>query len=91
MRERTVSSVSLDTVSRIPPNPVSYLGGPKSDALLEAEVPVFNHRVCNAIFEVAGLDEKLTDTFICAGVEEGGVDACEVSTYEDVAREMDEN
>ena len=54
-------------------------GGPESDTLLEAAVPVFNHRVCNDVFSLAGLDEKLTDTFICAGLQEGGVDACQVS------------
>ena len=53
-------------------------GGPDSDTLLEAAVPVFNHRVCNEVFSLAGLDEKLTDTFICAGLREGGVDACKV-------------
>ena len=45
---------------------------------MEASVPVFNHRVCNEVFSLAGLDEKLTDTFICAGLQEGGVDACKV-------------
>ena len=45
---------------------------------MEASVPVFNHRVCNEVFSLAGLDEKLTDTFICAGLREGGVDACKV-------------
>jgi hypothetical protein len=54
-------------------------GGPKPEVLYEAQVPVFDHRVCNDIFNLAGLDEKLTDTFICAGVKEGGTDACEVS------------
>ena len=45
---------------------------------MEASVPVFNHRLCNEVFSLAGLDEKLTDTFICAGLREGGVDACKV-------------
>ena len=31
------------------------------------------------IFRLAGLEEQLSDVFICAGWEEGGKDACEVS------------
>eukprot|EP00094_Tigriopus_californicus_P011150 TCALIF_10760-PA protein Name:"Similar to Sb Serine proteinase stubble (Drosophila melanogaster)" AED:0.10 eAED:0.10 QI:1/1/0.4/1/0.75/0.6/5/0/468 len=54
-----------------------FEGGPKPDQLQEVSVPVIGHEKCMDIFKLAGLDEKLTDVFICAGFREGGKDACE--------------
>lgn len=55
-----------------------FVGGPKPDRLQEVSVPVIGHEKCMEIFRLAGLEEKLTDVFICAGFREGGKDACEV-------------
>eukprot|EP00095_Tigriopus_kingsejongensis_P000840 maker-scaffold546_size140615-snap-gene-0.31 protein:Tk00840 transcript:maker-scaffold546_size140615-snap-gene-0.31-mRNA-1 annotation:"tripsin " len=54
-----------------------FEGGPKPDRLQEVSVPVIGHKKCMEIFKLAGLEEKLTDVFICAGFEAGGKDACE--------------
>lgn len=56
------------------------LGGPKPSVLQEVSVPIMDYKKCNEIFLEADLEEDISDVFICAGFEEGGKDACEVST-----------
>ena len=60
-------------------NFLSLTGGPKSTLLHEVKVNLFGYEKCMEIFRLAGLEEQLSDVFICAGWEEGGKDACEVS------------
>lgn len=50
------------------------LGGPGSDELLFAEVPVISNDECN---EPESYDGAILQSMFCAGEREGGVDACQ--------------
>ncbi|WP_131505594.1 serine protease [Limimaricola cinnabarinus] len=50
------------------------MGGPGSDDLLFAEVPVITNEVCN---EPASYDGAILPSMFCAGERDGGVDACQ--------------
>lgn len=45
----------------------------------EVEVPVLNRDLCNAW--LVNNDLNVTDGMICAGYENGGKDACQVSAF----------
>ncbi|XP_022166847.1 serine proteinase stubble-like [Myzus persicae] len=53
-----------------------YYGGLSPDVLQEVTVPIINNSVCETMFRAAGYVKKIPDTFICAGLKDGGYDAC---------------
>lgn len=56
-----------------------YIGGHWPTILQAVTVPVVSNSVCERMFLAAGYVKKIPDTFICAGTEKGGFDACKVS------------
>ncbi|CAH1733314.1 unnamed protein product [Aphis gossypii] len=53
-----------------------YYGGHWPTVLQAVTVPVVSNSVCERMFLAAGYVKKIPDTFICAGTEKGGFDAC---------------
>ncbi|XP_050061752.1 serine proteinase stubble-like isoform X2 [Aphis gossypii] len=53
-----------------------YYGGHWPTILQAVTVPVVSNSVCERMFLAAGYVKKIPDTFICAGTEKGGFDAC---------------
>ncbi|KAF0752185.1 serine proteinase stubble-like isoform X1 [Aphis craccivora] len=53
-----------------------YYGGHWPTILQGVTVPVVSNSVCERMFLAAGYVKKIPDTFICAGTEKGGFDAC---------------
>ncbi|XP_036392367.1 transmembrane protease serine 2-like [Megalops cyprinoides] len=49
-------------------------GGPSSRHLMEAQVPLIDRATCNSLSVYNG---EITDTMICAGILQGGVDSCQ--------------
>lgn len=54
-------------------------GGILPSVLQEVKVDIVSNDKCEEMFLKAGRHENITDIFICAGYEEGGKDACQVS------------
>lgn len=52
-------------------------GGDQSNILKEADVPVVGYHSCNTSYATYG---GITDNMLCAGYNEGGVDACQGDT-----------
>ena len=48
--------------------------GPLSDSLLEVEVPIVDPVICEWLY----YPEPITENMICAGLQAGGIDACQV-------------
>jgi len=48
--------------------------GPSSDRLLEADIPITSHSVCRRAY--ARSETIVRSAMVCAGLPEGGVDAC---------------
>lgn len=63
---RTVRTIGYGTIDP--------LTGETSDTLLEVDVPLLSDAECRAAYE--GTDLPITDTMICAGLEQGGKDSC---------------
>ena len=55
-------------------------GGVVSSVVQHVLVPVINRHVCNELYDKISDKVKLeiTDDMMCAGLEEGGKDACQV-------------
>ncbi|XP_025190361.1 serine proteinase stubble-like [Melanaphis sacchari] len=53
-----------------------YYGGNSPSILQGVAVPVISNSACEKMFRAAGYIKQIPDTFICAGTESGGVDAC---------------
>ena len=49
-----------------------------SAQLRQAEVPVLENAECEAQFRAGGQQQHIPDTFLCAGLAQGGRDTCEV-------------
>ena len=49
-----------------------------SAQLRQAEVPVLENAECEAQFRAGGQQQHIPDTFLCAGLAQGGLDTCEV-------------
>lgn len=53
--------------------------GPLANTLQEASVPIISDAVCNA---PDYYDNQITTSMFCAGLEKGGIDACQVCVVE---------
>ncbi|MEI5604287.1 trypsin-like serine protease, partial [Streptomyces brasiliscabiei] len=53
----------------------SETGANTSDVLLEAEIEIFDDPRCVEDYE-SGSEDVTPELILCAGLEEGGVDAC---------------
>ena len=52
-------------------------GGSLGDTLQKVEVPIVSDADCRAAYG----EEDVFDSMICAGLDEGGKDSCQVSIY----------
>lgn len=57
---------------------IIFTGADYEPTVNEVKVPVLDRNLCNAWLKQK--DVNITDGMICAGYEEGGKDACQVST-----------
>ncbi|XP_055930222.1 uncharacterized protein LOC129960679 isoform X2 [Argiope bruennichi] len=46
-------------------------------SLHEVHLPIVSNKECEQMYYEAGFAEKIRDVFVCAGVSDGGLDACE--------------
>lgn len=58
--------------------PFSPCAGSASNTLLKVELPIVENKVCSQWYEEDKKSSVITDTSICAGLEAGGKDACQV-------------
>lgn len=55
-----------------------FIGGYQSDILQKVDVPILDNRDCQEWFRKGEKNVVIVDTCMCAGLEEGGKDACQV-------------
>lgn len=53
-----------------------FFGGPASEVLMEVAMPIWSQQRCREAFT-----QRITNSVICAGAQEGGRDSCQVHTY----------
>ena len=56
------------------------LGGKRAETLQKVDVPIMENKECQQWFVDAGKKLVVVDTCMCAGLENGGKDSCQVST-----------
>lgn len=62
-----------------------FLDGERSNILREVTIQIFNNSACDKMYAASGTAIKrsfprgILDTQMCAGHEQGGKDACQVS------------
>lgn len=59
-------------------------GGGVPSILQEVQVPIMENSVCQEMFQTAGHNKKILNSFLCAGYANGQRDSCEVSYKEGV-------
>lgn len=55
-----------------------FVDGELPGLLHEVHMPIITNKECEAMYFQAGYPETIRDVFVCAGVVNGGLDACEV-------------
>lgn len=55
-------------------------GGGVPSVLQVVQVPIIENGVCQEMFQTAGHNKKILDSFLCAGYANGQRDSCEVSS-----------
>lgn len=54
-------------------------GGGVPSVLQVVQVPIIENNVCQEMFQTAGHNKKILESFLCAGYANGQRDSCEVS------------
>lgn len=54
-------------------------GGGVPSVLQVVQVPIIENSVCQEMFQTAGHNKKILESFLCAGYANGQRDSCEVS------------
>ena len=61
--------------------------GVVSDVVRHVVVPVVDTKLCNELYSnISGEKFAITDDMLCAGVDTGGLDACQVRTVNGLCR-----
>lgn len=58
-----------------------HVGGSISDIVRHVQLPIISAKLCNKFYEELGalIDFFISDDMLCAGYDDGGRDACQVS------------
>lgn len=57
-------------------------GGGVPSVLQVVQVPIIENSVCQEMFQTAGHNKKILESFLCAGYANGQRDSCEVRNIE---------
>lgn len=60
---------------------ISSTDGGVPSVLQEVKVPIMENSVCQEMFQTAGHQKLIIDSFMCAGYANGQKDSCEVRIY----------
>ena len=62
-----------------------YYGGPSPNALMQASVPLVSKERCDNAYP-----DRIDDSMLCAGLDEGGIDACQGDSGGPLVCEIDD-